>query len=198
MPVAVSKQLRVEEEVPIKKKGGYLLPDENKLRRLGAAGDQVLLVLGELMSGFAQKLFRTASSVSMIRRDVFLNTRPEFPLLLSSDVQLILGQEQLKTEIGLVVDMQQMNLFEGPHIYGVRVLEPAGYRLERPPMDLREGTLIELRSGYIHHDVLYRHTPETRGALLDALLSRAEVVEVIVRPPGENTLRKTVTVARQP
>src|SRR5438309_9519918 len=164
-----TKQRRIEEDLPVRRTGDELTPDSRRLKALAEPLDRPF-VLWDMIQGFTERvgrMRRRSPAFSKIRLDVFWDPggfQLTFPVLLSSTPGVEIDRNALLTEIELIIGMQQPSRFEGPHIYSVRVVTPSGYAVESVPQDLPYARQMELRSGYLSHEMLYGAPPERRAA----------------------------------
>lgn len=175
-----------------------------RIRSLEAEPEDASILLLEASEASVQTTKRKqkpSHAFEMIRydQDVFAGQPVTFPRLFSDKNDLQMKRAELATELCVIIDMAQPDLFAGPHIYSIQVKEPRslGATVDFKKLSDYLGTLpTELGSGYIPWQVLYRNAPYVRNIVLDGILGGATSLEIAVRNPSTGVVeRKSVSLS---
>lgn len=129
--------------------------------------------------------------------------REDYPLL-SKQIEIEYDKSNLMEEISIVIDMAVPNreaLFKDIHIYSMMVLSPPNIYNRLDVSDLKqyltESEISQIKSGYLHHEVIYKKPFGVVLRILDRLLEVSNVVEISIRPSaGEYLQHKRIRIVR--
>jgi hypothetical protein len=134
---------------------------------------------------------------SVVRGDVFGEVEPQFPTLLKKQTEHRMQVAELMNELALIIGMGDIkDSGASVFIYSIQILDPSrlpeteGWKIvqQAAPAD----SWIELRNGYVRHDLLYDLPDSDRSIVLLNLLQFAKKVLVSLKPPWSNNRIDTV------
>jgi hypothetical protein len=157
------------------------------LRRISGEGDPSDSLSVRMEIGDAPRAYRRAMA-SRLTEDVFGAIEPRFPVLLRRATEHQMGWSELVDELDLILAMADIrDPASSVYVYSLQVVEPARLRNvvgeDALPSLAPPNYLIELRNGYISHELLYGLPAPRRNMILMTLLMHSNLVRVSVKPP---------------
>jgi hypothetical protein len=157
------------------------------LKRISGEGDPSDRLSVRMEITDAPRAYRQAMA-SRLAEDVFGAIEPQFPVLLRRAAEHEMAWSELVDELDLILAMADIREPASTvYIYSLQVVEPANLRSkigeDALPSLAPPSHLIELRNGYVSHDLLYGLPAPRRNMILMTLLMHANLVRVSVKPP---------------
>jgi hypothetical protein len=125
---------------------------------------------------------------SVVTGDVFKDIAPQYPVLLKRQTEHRMTVADLIQELALIVSMGDIKDPEtSVFIYSLQLenpantLETAGWKfIQRAAL---KESFLELKNGYVNHDLLYELTESERSMVLLNVLQQAKKVRLSLKPP---------------
>jgi hypothetical protein len=174
MPIAVLKEQKLGR------------PSKALRKRLGKIAPEDLAFIDQEIEGAPARYRRSVTSI--LKEDVFKRIDPQFPLLLQKTNEHRMEFGQLLGEIELLLGMGDIrDPGANVYIYSVQVMDPLDIteRLDTRALEAfaPKEALVELRNGYIRHELLYDVSDLHSKILLISLLRCAKKVRIYLKPP---------------
>lgn len=155
-------------------------------KRLEKTAPEDMLVVEQELDAAHGKYKKSVSSI--VKEDVFRNVEVQFPVLLRRTNEHRMQLSELFREIELLMGMGHIrDVDSSVFIYSLQVMEPLDITNQ---IDIKAieafapaETLLELKNGYLRHELLYDVPDHHAMILLVSLLRCAKRVRVSLKPP---------------